>query len=421
MSTGLMEKDGKVAVPSHVPADRVVDFDMFNPTGIDELGVHEAWLQLQKGRDHSIVWTPRNGGHWIAIRGKTIRAMYRNPAHYSSHVIWIPKSEGEKYGLVPTRMDPPQHTPFREILNKAIGLSTTRQLEGMVREVAAEIAEDIRPRGQCNFTEDYAKVFPIRVFLKMVNLPMSDAGKLKHWTDQMTRPDGSMSMQEVMDNFFNYLNPVLDERLKKPGDDMISKVIHNDIDGRPMTRQEMLGLVALLLIAGLDTVVNILSFFMEFLAKNPRHRKQLTDNPAMIRKGIEELFRRFPVVADARMVKEDIEYDGIQLKAGEMVCVPTLLGGTDEAMNECPMKVDFARKGISHVTFADGPHICAGQHFARLEAIVTLEEWLSRVPDFSVAPGAKIQHRSGIVCTVESLPLVWNPSSTKAITPYRSA
>lgn len=409
----------KVEVPPHIPADRVVDFDMFNPAGIDELGLHAAWKKLQEGRDHNIVWTPRNGGHWIAIRGKTIRSMYRSPAQYSSHVIWIPKSEGEKYEMVPTRLDPPEHTPFREILNKAIGLEETRRLEDMLRQIAGEIVEDFRTSGQCNFTEAYAQVFPIKVFLALVDLPLSDAGKLKSWADQMTRPDGSMSMEEAMGHFFTYLEPVVDERLKSPGDDMISRVIHNTIDGRAMTRSERLGLVSLLLLAGLDTVVNILSFFMEFLARNPAHRKELTDDPALIRKGIEELFRRFPVVADARMVKEDIEYDGVDLKAGEMVCVPTLLGGTDELMNQCPMDVDFRRKKISHVTFADGPHICAGQHLARLEAVVTLEEFLSRIPDFEIAPDAKIHHKSGIVCAVDNLPLIWEPAGTTSIEPKK--
>jgi cytochrome P450 len=95
------------------------------------------------------------------------------------------------------------------------------------------------------------------------------------------------------------------------------------------------------------------------------------------------------------------------MKAGDMVCVPTILGGTDDQMNKCPMQVDFNRKDTSHVTFGDGPHICAGQHFARQEARVTIEEWLKRIPEFEIAPGSKIQHKSGIVCTVEDLPLVW--------------
>ena len=394
--------------PAHVPADRVFDFDIFNPPGIDEEGVHEAWRRLQAATPHEVVWTPRNEGHWIAVRGKRIRAMYRDPAHFSSHIIWLPKSEGENYGLVPTRLDPPQHTPFREVLNKAIGITATKAIEPMVRGVAARIIDRIVPRGECNFTEDYAKVFPIEVFLGLLDLPMEDAAGVKRWVDQMTRPDGSMSMEQVMENFFAYVDPVIDDRIGKDGTDLISTVINNDIDGRPMTRAEMRGLVSLLLVAGLDTVVNVLSFFMEFLARNPGHRKQLTDDPKLIRKGVEELFRRFPVVAEARMVKIDTECDGVAMKAGDMVCVPTLLGGPDPHMNECPMDVDFNRKNISHVTFGDGPHICAGQHFARLEATVTIEEWLKRIPDFAIAAGEKIQHKSGIVCTVERLPLVWN-------------
>lgn len=396
-----------VEVPPHIPSDRIVDFDIFAPPGIEEDGVHEAWVRLQKSTAHDVVWTPRNEGHWIAVRGRTIRAMYRDPAHFSSHVIWIPKSEGENYGLVPTRLDPPEHTPFRQVLNKAIGITATKEMEPMVRAVAVRIIDGIAPRGNCNFTEDYAKQFPVQVFLELLDLPVEDAAEVKEWVDQMTRPDGSMPMEEVMANFFRYVDPVIDQRLVKPGDDLISRVIHNDIDGRAMTRDELRGLVSLLLVAGLDTVVNVLGFFMEFLARNPVHRRQLVNDPRLIRKAVEELFRRFPVVAEARMVKVDTEIDGVKMKAGEMVCVPTLLGGTDDSLNACPMSVDFNRKGISHITFGDGPHICAGQHFARLEAAITLEEWLKRIPDFEIPMGSKVAHKSGIVCTVESLPLTW--------------
>lgn len=402
-----------VPVPAHIPQDRVVDFDIFAPPGIDELGLHEAWLRLQQSTAYDLVWTPHNEGHWIALRGQQIRAMYRDPARFSSHVIWLPKSEGENYGLVPTRLDPPEHTPFRQVLNKAVGITATKDMEPTVRAVAVRLIEELAPKGKCNFTEEFAKQFPPQVFLELLDLPIDDADEVKNWVDQMTRPDGSMSMEEVMDNFFRYVDPVIDQRLLKPGDDLISRVINNDIDGRPMTRAEMRGLVSLLLVAGLETVVNMLGFFMEFLARNPEHRRQLADDPKLIRKGIEELFRRFPVVAEARMVKVDTKVDGVQMKAGEMVCVPTLLGGTDDRMNACPMHVDFNRKGISHVTFGDGPHICAGQHFARLEAIVMLEEWLKRIPEFEIPAGEKINHKSGIVCTVERLPLVW-PTSRAA-------
>lgn len=402
-----------VPVPPHIPQDRIVDFDIFSPPGIDELGLHEAWVSLQQSTPHEVVWTPHNEGHWIALRGQRIRAMYRDPAHFSSHVIWIPKSEGENYGLVPTRLDPPEHSPFRQVLNKAIGITATKEMEPMVRAVAVRIIDELAPKGQCNFTEEYAKRFPVQVFLELLDLPVQDAEEVKKWVDQMTRPDGSMPMEEIMENFFRYVDPVIDQRLQQPGEDLISRVINNDIDGRAMTRSEMRGLVSLLLVAGLDTVVNILGFFMEFLARNPDHTRQLVDDPKLIRKGIEELFRRFPVVAEARMVKVDTEVDGTLMKAGEMVCVPTLLGGTDDRMNGCPMHVDFNRKGISHVTFGDGPHICAGQHFARLEAIVTLEEWLKRIPEFEIPAGERISHKSGIVCTVERLPLVW-PTSRSA-------
>jgi cytochrome P450 len=168
-----------------------------------------------------------------------------------------------------------------------------------------------------------------------------------------------------------------------------------------------LSICANLLLAGLDTVVGFLGFMMLFLARNPTYVKQLTDNPASIPSCVEELFRRFPIVGDGRLVTRDIEIDGVTLKEGDMVQMITALSGLDDRVNEDPWTVDFSRKRPLHDTFGAGVHRCAGLHLARTEVTVTLQEWLKRIPEFRVVEGEKPRYLTGMVATVENIQLEW--------------
>src|ERR1700722_8991536 len=119
MSTNL---DQRVAVPENVPADRVVDFDMFNPPLIDK-GLHEAWTSLQSD-EHDVVWTAYNGGHWIATKGALVKGIFENYETFSSRCPFLPKEAGEQYSFIPTSLDPPEHRPYRKIINDAVGPGT---------------------------------------------------------------------------------------------------------------------------------------------------------------------------------------------------------------------------------------------------------------------------------------------------------
>src|SRR3546814_5949506 len=122
----------------------------------------------------NLIWTPRNGGHWIVTRGSMVREVLRDPSRFSSGVIVLPKEAGEKYDLLPTRLDPPEHGEIRAVANKVLNLREIRRIEDPIREIAIALVEPPLSRGSCHFSEDYAHQFPIRQFMKMVYLPMRD-------------------------------------------------------------------------------------------------------------------------------------------------------------------------------------------------------------------------------------------------------
>lgn len=398
--------------PAHVPADRVYDIDMYALDGIEE-GYHEAWKRVQQPGVPDLVWTPRTGGHWIATNGDTVREIYSDPTRFSSENIWLPKEAGEKYEMVPTRMDPPEHTPYRKVLDKGLSLAQIRKVEDRVRAVAAELIAEIAPRGRCDFSADYARVFPVKVFMALADLPMDDAPRLSHFARQMTRPDGdtpeemAATLEAGNAGFFAYVDPIIRARRGKDGDDLITVMVNSEVDGAPITHEKALGLISLLLLGGLDTVVNFLSFMMIYLARHPALVAELRADDLALKRGAEEMFRRFPVVSEARMVAKDQTYRGIELKRGDMILLPTALHGLDERENRDPFTVDLDRRGISHSTFGGGPHRCAGLHLARMEAIVTLEEWLKRIPVFGIREDDKPAYHSGIVAAVDNVQLFW--------------
>src|SRR3546814_1071188 len=114
--------------PENVPIVRLVDFDMYNPTCI-ESGFHEAWDKLQESSVSDLVWTPRNEGHWIAVRGSSITQVLSDSEHFSNRIIWVPKSVGEEHRMLPSTMDAPDHQQYRRLLNSGLSPKSVRGME----------------------------------------------------------------------------------------------------------------------------------------------------------------------------------------------------------------------------------------------------------------------------------------------------
>lgn len=403
----------RAPLPDHVAPEQVRDIDIYALDGIEE-GFHEAWKRVQTCDNPPLVWTPLTGGHWVATRGAVIDEVYRQPDRFSSRVIWVPREAGEAYEMVPTKMDPPEHTPYRKAIDRGLNLAQIRKVEADVRAVATDLIEGFAGKGECDFARDFAGVFPVKVFLALAGLPMEDAPMLNALAKEMTRPSGDTPEEQgrtlaaANKGFFDYVAPIIEARRGGTGTDLITMMVNSPINGEPMPQEKMLGLVSLLLLGGLDTVVNLLSFMMIYLARHPETVDEMRSDPMKLQRGVEEMFRRFAVVSDARYVVADMEFHGAQLKAGDLILLPTALHGLDDSQHEDPMKVDLARRNVAaHSTFAQGPHRCAGMHLARMEVTVMLQEWLARIPAFSMRPGAEPIYHSGIVAAVENIPLVW--------------
>lgn len=389
--------------PAHVPADRVMELDIYDLPGVAN-GFHEAWQAQQARAPADLVWTPCNGGHWVAMRGAMIHEMFADHERFSSSNNLVPKPGGR--GLPPLNLDPPQHRDYRLLLNDSLSLKEIRKSEPRLRELAAELIDPMIGRGRCNFTHDYAETYPIRIFAALMGLPMADTPRLKWLTDRLTRPAVEVNRRSVIHELLEYMRPKVEARRADPTDDLMSHLALAQVDGALLPLDDAADLCVQMMLAGLDTVINFLGFAMHFLATHADERQRLAMAPSEIPNAVGELFRRYPVVVTGRCVAKDLHYDGVAMREGEMVILPTVLHGLDPREHESPLSYDAQRRRRSHSTFGNGPHRCPGSHLALLEVRVTIEAWLARIPDFEVAE--PVEFEGGVTGALRSLVLRWD-------------
>lgn len=388
-------------VPDHVPPECVVDWDYNNLPGA-ETDYYGTWKKLQGGP--TIRWTPYYGGHWIATRAHAIQEVQKDYERFSHTVFTLPRKSSPP--MPPIDLDPPKHTPYRRILNIAFAPRVISGLKPEITKLAVELTEGLMNKGACEFVSDYARKFPITVFLKLVDLPLDQRDQFLEWSEASVR--GTPEQKEaVYPAVLAYLRPIVEERYKNPGEDVISQILTSQVGDRRLTVEEGVGMTTLLFFGGLDTVASELSFVVNFLAGHPEHRRRLVENPEIIPKAVEELFRRHGLSNTVRLVTKDQEFFGAPLKKDELIMVPIALAGLDDQYWENAEEVDFDRDIKMMDTFGNGPHKCPGSNLARTEITVFLEEWLKRIPEFSVAKGGQVKMATGSVPCVTELPLEW--------------
>ena len=394
--------------PDNVPEDRVFDFDIYAPVP-EGAEFHPYWRSIMDTVPHSVMWTPHNGGHWVALRGDLAETVMSDYERFSNYTILVPKeTAGEAYRLIPLSLDPPEHRPFRNLLNDHLGGKGLAGVDETIRALTVQLIESFQHAGRCNFVHDFAEKLPVRIFMQIVDLPEADLPKLKHLADQFTRPDGSLTYPEVSQLFRDYIRPVIAERRGGTGTDMITRMVSGEVSGRPLTDEEAENICIQVLVGGLDTVVNFLGFVMSYLASDQELRRRLVADPALIDDAVLEFFRRFPLVSSAREVRDDVEWEGVALKGGDMVMAPTVVVGIDEDMNDAPLEFRLNRQRRKHATFGKGSHTCPGAILARMEVKIVLTEWLARIPEFHLADGEKLSFSNGIVGTVNPFVLEWD-------------
>ena len=389
-------------VPAHVPTELVRDFDYLDTGGEpDFYRFHE-----RAQRDADVFWTTRNGGHWVVTRYAAMHAIISDNRRFSSSCSSLPRSPTQ---LLLLESDPPIHTDYRRIFMPFFTPGNVQRLEHRVRELTVSLIQDLRPRGGCDFTAQFAEQMPVAIIMSLLDLPASDRAELVEIADGMVRGVDPEALQAAFGRLAEYVGGrVLPARRAEPGTDLFSAMLAGKVEaGRPLSDGELVVLGCLMVAAGLETVASMLGFITLFLAENAGHRGYLAGHPERAGDALEELMRRFHLTVSARVLTEDVPFDGVVFKEGDLVQLLGTAAGLDERRYPDPFTVDFDRAEKRHLVFGRGPHQCIGAFLARTELRVFLEEWLRRIPDFQVAEGTRPVLVPGKTCGMRSLHLTW--------------
>ena len=392
-------------VPAHVPRELVVDFDVYRPLAPRQ-GYFESFKAAQDRGLPDIFWSPHNGGHWVSRRRAHQIEIFGDSQRFTSELgLTVPRDKTPRPKLVPIEADPPNQLVYRALFASAFTSLAIRQLEQGARALAVELVEDMQPRGACEFVTEFAQHLPIRIFMEMVDLPEADRLVLLPLANAQVEADAPK--EEMLAQLFHYVAGKVVERQANPGDDLISRIVQSEVDGEPIAFNEAVGVTALLLIGGLDTVASMLGHIFHHLALHPRQRQALIDNPKLVNGAVEEFLRRFALTNPGRTVRRDIEFHGVSMKAMDMIVLATPFGAIDPDDYEDAMAVDYQRKSATKSTFGAGSHVCPGSMLARLELKIAIEEFLPRIPDFTLDSDRAPEIRTGVNGSFAKLPLVW--------------
>jgi cytochrome P450 len=319
--------------------------------------------------------------------------------------------------LIPLQIDPPEHAKYRRILDPLFTPREMARREPQVTELVNEMIDRFADRGECDFHTEFAVPLPCTVFLQLLGLPLDDLDQFLVWKDGVIRPAGDSGFNRrlessagVAQQIYEYFDRAIDDHIASPRDDVLSAMIaanFKDEGGQPLSRDELLDICFLFLIAGLDTVTDSLDCFFVYLARHPDHRHQLVEQPDVLPSAVEELLRwETPVPGVARVAIQDVEVGGCPISKGERVSPLLGAANTDPAEFPDPELVDFTRNPNRHRAFGGGPHRCLGSHLARMELRVALREFHRRIPDYEIKPGTELAYTAALR-SVESLPLVF--------------
>jgi cytochrome P450 len=344
----------------------------------------------------------------------------RNPDLFSSNM--NAHDLKTKRPLIPLQIDPPAHRTYRKILDPLFAPQKVRALTEPVTGLVNDLIDTFVDDDEIDFARQFSTPFPSQVFLTLFGLPLEDLPTFLAMKDGVIRPDHVVGQpfghpdtdahqQATSDSIYDYFDRVLDEREGERRDDLLSHFTHAEVDGDRLTREDILDICFLFLIAGLDTVTASLDCFFGHLAQDPPARQRLVDDPESIPTAVEELLRwETPVMAVARVATQDVEVGGCPISAGQNVMA--IIGAANVDDSEVPGagEVRWDREVNRHLAFGGGIHRCLGSHLARLELRVALREWHRRIPDYSIKPGTELVFTAGIR-TLESFPMLLHRSA----------
>ena len=391
--------------PTHVSGSAVFDFDIYADKrfGADP---HSS-LEVLHEEAPDVFYTLRNGGHWVITRQAQIIDVVQDPEHFSVREMQVPRVPNPPL-FIPLSLDPPHNLPFRQALMPKFSPKSVKELENKIRHWASTLIDAVAGKGACDFVHDVTEPFPVCVFMELMGMDLSRLREFREINDRFFNvQDNAVELEKAAGEICAIMAGYIAEKQQQPDDSLISHIVKADIGGRPIRHDEMVNVCLMLFTAGLHTVTNLTGFAYWHLATDPALQQRLSADPDLIGKFADESLRLFGVVNVPRIVRKDCRKFGVEFREGDMVVCMLPLAGRDGRVNKSPGQFDLDRTSRDHVTFSKGTHLCLGHFLARAEIRILTEEWLKRVPSFSLKPGSRQHYTTSTTFGIKGLPLEW--------------
>lgn len=359
------------------------DFDFHGPA-LDNIfdTYSELRSQCPVGRSE------KHGGFWFLTKSDDIFEAEQSPETFSVAPSMLLPAFGTDTPMIPIDIDPPEHTAYRRILLPLFTPKAIARLEDGMQRTARELATEVAAQEVVDVSSMYARPMPTIIFSRLAGFPEEDWPKFDRWVDDIiyertVDPERAWKAgQEVMD----YFDALLRSRAGESDQgDIISHLLHAEIEGRKLSHEELLSYCYLLFVAGLDTTAWAIRSSLWYLAQHPAEQDRLRRNPELITTAAEEFLRTLsPVQAMARTCLRDTEVSGQKIQEGDRVVLVFGAGNRDPEVYEDPDQIVLDRQNNRHLAFGGGIHRCLGSNLGRRELVVALEQFLSTVEHFSL-------------------------------------
>jgi cytochrome P450 len=356
--------------------------------------------------------TERFGGGWLPTRYDDVAAIAYDTDSFSSRSIIMgnfrpPREIAPVGGSPPISSDPPFHHDARRLLLPAFTKTAVSRQEPATRALCHSLIDACAGQDVVDAARDYAQHIPMRVIADMLGFPQEDGPRFRHFVETTLEginlpPDERIAR---MTSLFDYLLEQVHAHLATPRNDLTSYLIDAELYGRKLDPNHVVGTMALLLIAGIDTTWSAIGASLWHLARTPADRERLAAEPGLLPTATEEFLRAYAPVTMARLVRQDMTWHGVDMKADDWILLSFPAANRDPAQFERADEVIIDREVNRHAAFGLGIHRCVGSHLARMELRVALEAWLERIPEFTLADPAAVTWSTGQIRGPRTLPL----------------
>src|SRR4051794_41370136 len=389
-------------------ADWATDFSHLEPEWGER--VIDVWAELRQRCP--VAHTDRFGGAWLPTRYEDVAAIAYDTDRFSSRAIIVsnfrPPLDLAPVGEVPPiSSDPPFHHDARKLLLPAFTKSSVGRQEEATRAFCHALIDEFAGREVVDAAAEYAQHIPMRVIADMLGFPPEDGAQFARFVENTLEgvnlpPDERI---DRMGELFEYIYDRIREHIARPREDLTSYLLDVELYGSKLDPAHVAGTIVLLLIAGIDTTWSAIGASLWHLAGHDADRRRLVAEPELMPTALEEFLRAYAPVTMARLVKQDMSWHGVDMRADDWVLLPFPAANRDPEQFEGADEVVLDRKVNRHAAFGLGIHRCVGSHLARMELRVALEVWLSRIPEFSLADPAAVTWSTGQIRGPRTLPI----------------